>query len=570
MNDSSDADLLRRFARDDSEAAFAVLVERHLGLVHSVALRRTNNLQHAQYISQAVFIILARKAGALDSKTVLSGWLYQTARLTAANFKRAEWRRTRREQEAFMQSETNEDSSEDTWRELSPRLEIAMAALGPADRDALVMRYFQNRSMAKVGTALGCTENAAQQRVGRALEKLRKSFGKRGVTWTDEKIATALSINAAPVAPVALVKAITAVAVAKGATAGVSTVKLVNATLKLMVWSNLTFFISIAFLKVTSVIGVSAVLTRWVSENLKSEDRGELPPDQLLDRHNYVELRKKYAGPFGLIVVLMLVCFLANCAWEIWSGSHPETAARWQLLQNVIRFAPLGVFLITAFILWRIIGGGKGWSARILKRNEMIVKQLWEPDPNPAMPAHYEADFQTTLKRAGLVFLVPLFGLLVSVIAFICTVLKVGPNRDHWVAPVIFLAGMAIGIIGNYFTVRQVRKGWLLTDARYIKHITKYVGTSGGGAGSAPGGGGGYTCIVICEYEYAGVKYRLTPRITPVAIMTLPAKAAEWHLMRRISPDGTCKLHFNPDNPLEATLYRGGLIDRFLVNHPRN
>ena len=104
MNDLSDAELLRRFAKDDSEAAFAVLVERYLGLVHSVALRQTNSPQHAQDISQAVFIILARKAGALDSKTVLSGWLYHTARLTAANFNRAEWRRARREQEGIYAS----------------------------------------------------------------------------------------------------------------------------------------------------------------------------------------------------------------------------------------------------------------------------------------------------------------------------------------------------------------------------------------------------------------------------------------------------------------------------------
>src|SRR6476646_8395951 len=141
MNDLSDAELLRRFAKDDSQVAFAVLVERYLGLVHSVAFRQTNNLQHAQDIVQAVFIILARKAGALDSKTVLSGWLYHTARLTAANFNRAEWRRARREQEAFMQAETNDHSSEVAWRELSPRLESAMALLGPADRDALVLRY---------------------------------------------------------------------------------------------------------------------------------------------------------------------------------------------------------------------------------------------------------------------------------------------------------------------------------------------------------------------------------------------------------------------------------------------
>ena len=102
-----------QFARNGSEAAFAALVERYIGLVHSVALRHTANPQHAEEITQAVFIILARKAGTLGNRTVLPGWLYQTARLTAANFQRAEARRIRREQEAFMQSTLEEPAADD-------------------------------------------------------------------------------------------------------------------------------------------------------------------------------------------------------------------------------------------------------------------------------------------------------------------------------------------------------------------------------------------------------------------------------------------------------------------------
>src|SRR6185437_6178317 len=102
MTDAPDTDLLEQFARDNSEPAFAVLVERHIGLVHYVALRHTASPQHAQDITQAVFIILARKAAALNRKTILPGWLYHTARLTAANFHRAEASRIRREQEIFM------------------------------------------------------------------------------------------------------------------------------------------------------------------------------------------------------------------------------------------------------------------------------------------------------------------------------------------------------------------------------------------------------------------------------------------------------------------------------------
>jgi RNA polymerase sigma factor (sigma-70 family) len=122
MTDAPDDRLLEQFARNGSEEAFAALVQRHIALVHSVALRHTANAQHAEDITQAVFIILARKAGALGRKTVLPGWLYHTARLTAANLQRAEARRIRREQEAFMQSKLEESTIDTLWPELRPQL----------------------------------------------------------------------------------------------------------------------------------------------------------------------------------------------------------------------------------------------------------------------------------------------------------------------------------------------------------------------------------------------------------------------------------------------------------------
>jgi len=181
MTDVPDARLLEQFARNGSEEAFAALVQRHIALVHSVALRHTANAQHAQDITQAVFVILVpRKAGSLGHRTVLPGWLYHTARLTAANLQRAETSRIRREQEAFMQSQLEESVNDALWRELSPQLDEAMAGLGTSERDALVLRYFQNQSMAEVGEFLGLAENTAQKRVSRALEKLRAFFTKRG------------------------------------------------------------------------------------------------------------------------------------------------------------------------------------------------------------------------------------------------------------------------------------------------------------------------------------------------------------------------------------------------------
>ncbi len=236
MNDAPDAELLEQFARNQSEAAFAELVERHLGMVYSTAFRKTNNPQQAEDITQAVFIILARKAASLSPKIVLGGWLYHTARLTAANFQRTEMRRIHREQEAFMQSTLPESPSNDVWRELSPLLDNAMAGLGATDRDAIVLRFFQNRSLADVGMALGASENAAKMRVSRALEKLRKFFVKHGVVSTTAIIAGAISNNSMQVVPVGLAKTISAAALAKGATASAAT--LTHGTLKIMAYSK--------------------------------------------------------------------------------------------------------------------------------------------------------------------------------------------------------------------------------------------------------------------------------------------------------------------------------------------
>jgi RNA polymerase sigma factor (sigma-70 family) len=238
MTDVPDARLLEQFARNGSEEAFTALVQRHIALVHSVALRHTANAQHAQDITQAVFVILARKAGTLGRRIVLPGWLYHTARLTAANLQRAETSRVRREQEAFMQSQLEESVNDALWRELSPQLDEAMAGLCTSERDALVLRYFQNKSMAEVGKFLGLAENTAQKRVSRALEKLRKFFTKRGVSSTTAILAGAISTHSVQAVPATLAKSVTAVALAKGATASASTLTLIKGALKIMAWAK--------------------------------------------------------------------------------------------------------------------------------------------------------------------------------------------------------------------------------------------------------------------------------------------------------------------------------------------
>ena len=175
MQELDDIALLREYVERDSEEAFATLVMRHVNKVYSVALRQTGNPHSAEEITQAVFVLLARKARRLGGRVILSGWLYQTARLTAVTFVRGAIRRARREQEAHMQTIVNENESE-VWPEIAPLLDAAMAGLNETDRHAVVLRYFDGKSLKEVGAALGSNEEAAKKRVSRALEKLRIFF----------------------------------------------------------------------------------------------------------------------------------------------------------------------------------------------------------------------------------------------------------------------------------------------------------------------------------------------------------------------------------------------------------
>src|SRR5215831_6099134 len=160
MLHSAEMELVREYASSGSEEAFTALVSQHINLVYSVALRGVGNPHRAEEICQAVFIILARKASGLPPGTVLSGWLYETARLTAANYLRREIRRTYREQEAQMQS-LLEPPEPDAWAQVAPLLDQAMACLNEQDRNAVVLRFFETRSFHDVGASMGTSEDAA-------------------------------------------------------------------------------------------------------------------------------------------------------------------------------------------------------------------------------------------------------------------------------------------------------------------------------------------------------------------------------------------------------------------------
>ncbi len=228
MQTKTDAQLLREYAGTGSEAAFGELVSRHADLVYSAALRQVIEPDFARDVAQSVFADLARKAKSLSGDIVLAGWLYRSTRFAALTFLRNERRRQNRERQAMQLLDPPGESSPD-WERIRPVLDEAMANLGGADRDALVLRFFKNEDLRTVGTALGTSEDAAQKRVTRALEKIRAFLLRRGVTLSSAALATALTGSAVQAAPVALAGTISAAVIAGAATAAAgSTVNLLN------------------------------------------------------------------------------------------------------------------------------------------------------------------------------------------------------------------------------------------------------------------------------------------------------------------------------------------------------
>jgi len=250
---TDDLDLLWEYAGTQSEEAFATLVSRHINLVYSVALHQLRDHAAAEEVAQAVFIILARKAGSVGPRTILSAWLCRTAQYAAANVAKADRRRKDREQEIYMQSLSDQSQPENSpWSDISPLLNTAMAELGEKDHSAIVLRFFEGKNMKEIGAALGVNENAATTRVSRAVEKLRKFFVKRGINLSTAALGGAISSNSIQAAPVSLAKAVTVAALTKGATASGSTLAVIKGALKLMAWSKA---------KVAILVGAGVLLT---------------------------------------------------------------------------------------------------------------------------------------------------------------------------------------------------------------------------------------------------------------------------------------------------------------------
>ena len=223
MNDLTDQQLLREYAEQRAEAAFTELVRRHVDHVYSAAIRLVQDAHLAQDVTQGVFVALAGHARQLAGHPVLSGWLHTTARNLAAKTVRTDVRRRNREKEATAMNELLAAGSEPSWDELTPHLDAAMGELSETDRDALMLRYFEKKSALEMAVVLDISDEAAQKRVNRAVERLRETLSKRQVTVGAGGLVVLISANAVQSAPVGLTATISTAALAGAAAVTSST-----------------------------------------------------------------------------------------------------------------------------------------------------------------------------------------------------------------------------------------------------------------------------------------------------------------------------------------------------------
>ena len=209
MNSWTDQQLIRDYTGSRSEPAFAELVRRHVDLVYSAALRMVCDTHLAEDVTQGVFVALAQTASRLTDRPALSGWLHRTTQNLAANADRTDVRRRAREQEAAAMNELLSAEPDPGWEHIAPHLDAALGELSEGDREALLLRYFQRKSAGEMAQTLGISDEAAQKRVSRAVERLRECFAKRGVAVGASGLVAGISANAVQAAPAGLALTIT-------------------------------------------------------------------------------------------------------------------------------------------------------------------------------------------------------------------------------------------------------------------------------------------------------------------------------------------------------------------------
>ena len=176
-----DAQLLQSYVETGSSDAFTALTSKHVNFVYGAALRLVRDRHVAEEVTQAVFIVLARKAATLRHEAVLSSWLLSTTRYAALGQMKINARRKRHDRRAAEMAKTEwTEDAEKSWPQYEGELDGALASLRETDRKAILLRFYEHKSFDEIASVLGTAEEAARKRVSRAVEKLRGYFRVHG------------------------------------------------------------------------------------------------------------------------------------------------------------------------------------------------------------------------------------------------------------------------------------------------------------------------------------------------------------------------------------------------------
>jgi RNA polymerase sigma factor (sigma-70 family) len=203
----SDEALLQSFADSGSQDAFGALVRKYLGMVLGVAIRRTGDRAMAEEIAQNVFTILARKARGLKCGATLAGWIHRVTAIECADALRRKLSHQTK-MNTVSQHLLSELDGREVWREAMPLLDDGIDALTSAEREIVLLRFFEGKSFREIGTALGKTDDAAQKQTERALQKLSAYLKRKGVTVPVAVLSAGLATHLVQAAPSALAHSI--------------------------------------------------------------------------------------------------------------------------------------------------------------------------------------------------------------------------------------------------------------------------------------------------------------------------------------------------------------------------
>ncbi|HTL28317.1 MAG TPA: sigma-70 family RNA polymerase sigma factor [Tepidisphaeraceae bacterium] len=278
-DEASDYQLLQTHRATGSQEAFARLVSRHFSWVISSARRQVRDSAMADDVTQAVFIVLAKKPPTISPDSTLSPWLFGVVRRTCLNALRAQKRRRHYEQKAAtMTSEVIESGDESSaWADLAPHLDGLLQTLNSADRQVLLLRFFERKSLADVGRSMGISEEASRKRVDRAIEKLRAAASKRNLQLAPAgAIAALLLANVARPASAQIVTAATSnvLAALSPSAAPTGGSILAQSVLKSLFWSSIKIPLVVSSLIALAMIGLTAGGWMRQSTPIASEQTG--------------------------------------------------------------------------------------------------------------------------------------------------------------------------------------------------------------------------------------------------------------------------------------------------------